>query len=52
MLSEDLKSICAELGALAGKIDEQTWEKVRLMKSNLEAITNSVEDLEKGVVHG
>lgn len=52
MLSEDLKSICVELATLAGYVDEPTWEKVRLMKSNLEALAASAEDLEKGVIRG
>lgn len=52
MLSEDLKSISAELGSLAGKVDENTWDFLRNMKANLEAIAGGVEDLEQGVIHG
>lgn len=51
MLSQDLKSITIELASLAGKVDEPTWEFVRNIKSNLEALAEGVEDLEKGVVH-
>ncbi len=52
MLSEDLKSLCAELSTLAGNVDEKNWEFIKQIKQNLEAAVAGVEDLEKGVIHG
>lgn len=51
MLSEDLKSISAELGTLADKVDAKIWEIIRLLKQNLEAAVSGVEDLEQGVIN-
>lgn len=46
MFSDEIKSVMAALGVLAGKIGEEEWELVRMARRNLEEVANRVQTLE------
>lgn len=46
-VSEDIKSVAATLGALAGDVDEHNWLIVRLSIKNLLASAEQVETYER-----
>ena len=47
MFSDEIKSIHAALGSLAGKIGEPDWELVKQARANLEALRVRLEALEQ-----
>ena len=46
MYSEDVKSISASLGELAGKIAEEHWEFIKIARMNLDALAQQIKELE------
>lgn len=46
MYSDEVRSISAALGMLAGKIGNQEWEYIRKAKDNLNALADNLEHLE------
>ena len=47
MLSNEIKSVHAALGALAGQIPEEQWAVVKLCRDNLLAAANSAAQMEQ-----
>lgn len=47
MLSEEIGTVHAALGNLAGKIGEEEWELVRLCRRNLLAVQSAAGEMEK-----
>ena len=50
MISEDLRSVSAGLGQLAGQVSPKEWDIIRGVKANLESLAEGVEDLENAVM--
>lgn len=50
MFSEEVKSICAALGELAGKIPDSEFALVRIARQNLSALAEQLEEAEKSGV--
>ncbi len=46
MLSEEIRSIHAALGVLAGRVTEEDWALVSLARNNLAACVEQADDLE------
>ena len=46
MLSQDAKDISASLGALAGQIAESHWEFIKVVRANIDALAQQLEELE------
>lgn len=50
MFSNEARSICAGLGALAGKVSDEAYELVRQARQNLSALAEQLEEAEKAGV--
>lgn len=46
MLSEELKSVQAALGVLAGRVSEDDWNLISLARQNLVALAEVAESME------
>lgn len=49
MLSDELKSIQAALGVLAGRVSEEDWEIVSMARQNLLSVAEQAEQYEKSL---
>ena len=52
MFSDEITSIHATLGTLAGKISEQDWQMVKQARANLEALRVRLEEFEQKPIGG
>lgn len=50
MFSEEISSIRAALGVLAGRISEEDWALVKLARHNLEEVAMQVKEMENQLV--
>ncbi|CAK7025184.1 MAG: hypothetical protein DELT_02552 [Desulfovibrio sp.] len=50
MFSNEIRSIHAALGSLAGKISEQDWQLVKQARENLDALRVQLEEFEEASV--
>ena len=52
MLSQDLQSCAASVGALAGEVSEEQWRFLRLLRENLLAHSDQARELEEWTGYG
>lgn len=50
MFSDEIRSVMAALGVLAGKIGEEEWALVRLARHNLGELADRVQETESRIV--
>lgn len=49
MLSQDLESCAVSIGVLGGKVDEEHWAYLRLLRQNLMAHAEQAQIMERGL---
>lgn len=49
MLSEEIKSIQAALGVLAGRVNEEDWALIKLARANLADLADRARELESKI---
>lgn len=50
MFSDEIRSVMAALGVLAGKVGEEEWALVRLARHNLSELAERVQETESKLV--
>lgn len=50
MFSDEIRSVMAALGVLAGKVGEEEWALVRLARHNLSELADRVQETESKLV--
>ena len=50
MFSDEIRSIIADLGVLAGKVGEEEWALVRMARHNLDELADRIQETESKLI--